>query len=385
MKTQTRIALGAISCGLITALTLSARSDASKDWTIVTSPNIGSQDNTLVAIAGNSASDIWAVGQYVPDSGTNHTNTLTLHYDGSAWSVVPSPSAPDTATSFLGVATAGKRAFAVGYGLPNFYGQSLIGAWNGKSWALMDHPQLGMSDMLFSVQALSDHDVWAAGWYRTIDNVFHTLVEHFDGHSWSVMPTPNPGAIGNQLYGLRVFACDDAWAVGQQISGTSPDTTLVLHWDGQQWNNVSTQPLGKAGNELLSVAGLSSDRLFGVGESQNYVQSSQTFALGSGKSKWSILPSDSVGTGENHLVSVAVTKKGEAWAVGHSADVYDKNALTLIEHFDGSAWKAVTSPNATTDGNNFLGGIAVIDGDLWAVGTYDGANAEQTLILRRHL
>lgn len=45
----------------------------------------------------------------------------------------------------------------------------------------------------------------------------------------------------------------------------------------------------------------------------------------------------------------------------------------------------MTSPNATTDGNNFLGGIAIIGSDVWAVGTYDGPDAAQTLILRRHL
>jgi hypothetical protein len=41
----------------------------------------------------------------------------------------------------------------------------------------------------------------------------------------------------------------------------------------------------------------------------------------------------------------------------------------------------VPSPNGTTDGNNFLGGIAVVGGELWAVGTFDGPDAAQTLIL----
>ena len=94
-----------------------------------------------------------------------------------------------------------------------------------------------------------------------------------------------------------------------------------------------------------------------------------------------IVPSGNVGTGENHLVSVAVNEAGNAWAVGHSADAEDKNGLTLIERFDGSSWTVVPSPNGTTDGNNFLGGIAVVGGELWAVGTFDGPDAAQTLIL----
>ena len=48
--------------------------------------------NTLVAVAAISSDDVWAVGQqrYTEMEG----ETLTLHWDGSTWTVVPSPN-PD--------------------------------------------------------------------------------------------------------------------------------------------------------------------------------------------------------------------------------------------------------------------------------------------------
>jgi hypothetical protein len=384
MKTKIQLALLLLT-GTMGALALfpsSARPDPSNSaWQVFPSPNVGSQDNVLIAVAGSSRSDVWAVGQYVPDNGTNHTNTLALHYNGSAWSVVPSPSAPDTATAFLSVTAAYSRAWAVGYGLPTFFAQSLIAAWDGSHWTLVPHPQPGMSDMLFAVEAVSDRDVWAAGWRRTDDTVFHTLVEHFDGTKWTAVPTPDPGALGNQLYGLHAIASNDIWAVGQKLTGTGPDSSLVLHWNGSSWTEVNVAPMAKAGTELLSVAGHWAGGLLAVGESQDYVQSSRTFAVRAGSFHWGIVPSGNVGTGENHLVSVAVNEAGNAWAVGHSADAEDKNGLTLIERFDGSSWTVVPSPNGTTDGNNFLGGIAVVGGELWAVGTFDGPDAAQTLIL----
>jgi len=40
--------------------------------------------------------------------------------------------------------------------LPTFFAQSLIAAWDGSHWTLVPHPQPGMSDMLFAVEAVSD-------------------------------------------------------------------------------------------------------------------------------------------------------------------------------------------------------------------------------------
>jgi hypothetical protein len=93
MKLQMRNVLVAVTWSLVTVLPLTARSDSSSDWSIIASPNASMLDNALVSVAGSNPNDVWAVGQYVPEYGPNHTNTLTLHYDGSAWSVVPSPSA----------------------------------------------------------------------------------------------------------------------------------------------------------------------------------------------------------------------------------------------------------------------------------------------------
>jgi len=63
-------------------------------WTRVTTPDPGGDpggpavSNDLIGVAGISASDTWAVG-------SSGTETLILHWDGSAWTRVPSP-APGT-------------------------------------------------------------------------------------------------------------------------------------------------------------------------------------------------------------------------------------------------------------------------------------------------
>ena len=65
-------------------------------WSVVTSPNAGTGSNYLYGVAAVSVSDIWAVGYYTT-TGTLQ-QTLTLHWDGAAWTQVPSPSPGSTAT-----------------------------------------------------------------------------------------------------------------------------------------------------------------------------------------------------------------------------------------------------------------------------------------------
>ncbi len=64
-------------------------------WNMVPSPNpTGGGQNVLNAVAGVSPSGAWAVGQ-------GQILSLAEHWDGTAWSIVPSPNLP-TMTSLKG-------------------------------------------------------------------------------------------------------------------------------------------------------------------------------------------------------------------------------------------------------------------------------------------
>src|SRR5216683_7731075 len=90
-------------------------------WTVVPSPNpSGGGQNVLNAVAGVSPSDAWAVGQ-------GQFLSLTEHWDGSVWSIVPSPNLP-TMTSLKGVtAITRDDVWAVG----DNGGEGITMHWNG--------------------------------------------------------------------------------------------------------------------------------------------------------------------------------------------------------------------------------------------------------------
>ena len=94
------------------------------------------------------------------------------------------------------------------------------------------------------------------------------------------------------------------------------------------------------------------------------------------------MPSPSPGISNNALAGVTVLSSRNAWAVGSYYDLSMHQTLALIEHWNGTAWQQVASPNPSSN-NNFLTGVAAVSArNIWAVGWYtDAAGSPQTFIL----
>src|SRR5690242_574765 len=57
--------------------------------------------------------------------------------------------------------------------------------------------------------------------------------------AWGITSAPNDGGGENVLYGVSALSADSAWAVGYSISG-QVHKTLVMKWDGSEWNIVTS-------------------------------------------------------------------------------------------------------------------------------------------------
>ncbi len=167
--------VGVVAAVLLALLLAPAVAQAAA-WSVVQSPNATPGNNELHAVASVSANDVWAVG--TSENNLGNTPTLIEHWNGTAWSIVPSPS-PD-------------------------------GAFND----------------LFGVAAVSTSDVWAVG-----DSGSGTLIEQWNGSSWSVVSSPNPGSGSSPGDSLRGAAADpnsgQTWAVGQFTAASGATQTLT--------------------------------------------------------------------------------------------------------------------------------------------------------------
>src|SRR5437870_376813 len=78
---------------------------ANGSWSIIPSPDLTSADGptTVNAVTCISRSDCWGVGYYVTVLNDPHPpwHTFTEHWDGSSWTLVPSPNTSLTQTNFL--------------------------------------------------------------------------------------------------------------------------------------------------------------------------------------------------------------------------------------------------------------------------------------------
>lgn len=202
-------------------------------WSQATVPAFA--NSVLYDVSGTSPSDVWAVGNYNQYDGTGQ-HTLVLHYDGSSWTQVPSPDPDGTTPSLKRVsADSASDAWALGTysaGNPGQGGNtvhSVLLHWNGSAWTQVASP----SRYLQGISAISPSDVWAVG-----TSGGQTDTEHWNGSSWTRVPSPNPGgATGNILLGVSARATGDVWAVGTMDSGIT-SVAMILHWDGTSWTNV---------------------------------------------------------------------------------------------------------------------------------------------------
>ena len=363
-------------------------------WTVDKTQLLGMSDNSVGAIAGSSPTDIWAVGDFLPDaSNSNQDATLTFaeHYNGSKWTVVRTPNAGPNFDSFYGVAASQGRAWAVGEHLNSDYqDRALIETWNGKSWSIADNPQPGsVRDMLFGASAVSPSDVWVVGDQEGGNGRFETLAEHWDGSTWTVVPTPDPGSGGNHLYAVDAVSPDDVWTAGQQLGDEFPDQGLVEHWDGHSWSVVDLPVSADASVMLTGIAAtpnLSSSPLSNAvwvdGEADNPFTGGHPLVEGYQNGAWSVanLPA-SAGSIWTNLWGITVAQ-GTVWAVGTYVDPQTDNNNTLILEGNDGAWTVDAGPEPGS-GSNILGGVTTIAGKAWAAGIYDDGGSEMPLVEHR--
>ena len=351
-------------------------------WKVVAGPaNPAPYSAALTSVAAVSPTDVWTVGY-----------DISGHWDGASWTVAP-PARPGNPADLRSVAAVSNvDLWAVGRRqdtVSPHYNRTLVEHWNGTAWSVVSSPNGGTTNAeLLGVAVVSANDVWAVGDYSASGPMYQrTLIEHWDGATWTVVPSPNvKNSSQNVLTGVAAVGPNDIWAVGYSL--TSNYRTLIEHWNGSSWSIVSSPNVGVYGNGLTAVVAVSANNVWAVGSANN---TTTTLALRWNGSTWKVVTSPSVANWTNNLTGIAAAASDDIWAVGTISSTYytgdgdpHTSTLTLIEHWDGSGWSIVPGPNPggpdPYDGTtlNQLSGVAVASSsDVWAVGQYvltDNAN-----------
>jgi hypothetical protein len=284
-------------------------------------------------------------------------------------------------------------AVSLGSALAAAFGPPAL-ASPGHSSALIrgrDLPQASgavIGGNLLAVSAASPTDAWAVG-YKCSNAIcsppnlsFSTLIEHWNGRTWTRVPSPNPepSTGGDQLTGVSAVSASDAWAVGAKncaaISPASCDLNgheldgeaLILHWDGRKWTEVPSPGRAAGAGPLTGVTALSATNAWATGASP---------ILHWNGRRWTRVPGPSVG-----FDGVSAASAADAWAAGWYIPSPGSPLSTLLARWNGRTWTRVPSPSPGFNGSALFGVSTVVPADAWAVGWYSVFGPALNLILR---
>ena len=233
----------------------------------------------------------------------------------AGWNIVnPAPADPSLNQILLGTDCVNAwSCWAVGGSFDdsgNGNPQTLVEHWDGTSWAIGSGavPVGTTASILWSVTCVNISDCWAAGGQEEDGSTSPTpLAEHWDGGSWTVVPTPIASGF---LFSLTCVSSSNCWGAGTTVDssggGNNPLNGFMIHWDGTTWTQVPTAPSGQTYDQFNSVTCASSSDCWTVG-----------FA-GPTQSQSGFLP---------------------------NVEPYVPGASALAEHWDGSTWSVAASPS----------------------------------------
>ena len=187
-------------------------------WSVVPNPVSG---GVLYGVSCTTEGACMAAG--CAGSNSNCSSTLAEAWDGTRWSVLPSPSPGTDANRLNGVSCAAADACtAVGVtGNGNGVTASLAESWDGSRWSVVPSPSPGPGFTWFwGVSCASADACSAAGFYFIKTGAPRTLIESWDGTHWAVVPTPSPGTTNRTLNGVSCPATTSCTAAGSYFNGS---------------------------------------------------------------------------------------------------------------------------------------------------------------------
>ena len=375
MRLTSALRFFGLTVALLQDLPAQAQRQASSSFEVVATPN-ENPNSELFAASASSPTDIWAVGQ------------STIHFDGTTWTAFPAPMIKGDNNSFLEgvVAISPTLAWAAGNVTDGAHPGQVIEQWNGTKWSLFPAPKFGKKDRadVFAMTSSSANDVWAIGSLVNLGSgLVSPLFEHWNGTAW----TATTGESSNEfLYGASADAENDAWAVG--FSGSNNIETSAMHWDGTNWKHVATPNVGEGTNKLNAVLALAPNDVWAVGFSTPVAPPTQAATLTliehfDGTS-WTTVPSPNVGPNgsnqSNRLLGLAANSADDIWAFGsYFAADGSGHQMTLLLHWDGTSWTVASSPSPTKGEfpcDVLWAGVVSSPGDVWILGSvHDGSLA----------
>lgn len=324
---------------LLVLLTVGASSASASAWSpqFVPMPS-GATDSYLNDVSCTSRTNCIAVGAYA----TKHSEArcgrtgsacvaLVERWNGIRWSIQAGPRLTGGSSFALNGVSCTSVTACTAVGLystkRSYYDLPLVARWNGKTWLTQSISRATMVGELLGVSCASNTSCATVG---------HDIGLLWDGRTWSRhRMQPNPDLHGYlDFYGVSCSSDRTCFAVGQEWTDSGEMATIVNRWDGTTW---TLQPTLDYGQGLLDVSCASSSACLAVGEA--------SFGFAPLAEAWKGLTwSDESGATLRNaqqfyrFTSVSCTKSSACTAVGDKYETVDSPHSPVAEHWNGTTW-----------------------------------------------
>jgi hypothetical protein len=247
-------------------------------WSMESVDADASLNEGLSSVSCLASEACWAVG--FAENSSHVTQTLVEQWTalGAGLTVVPSP---DTSSSQANQLTSvacvtASDCWAVGGADTGVGGdvQNLVEQYNGSSWSIVPSPDTSSSqpNELEGIVCPSSTDCQAVGLSEN-GSVYQTLSEQYNGSSWSIVPSPDvTSSRDSELFAVACATSADCRAVGTFVNGTA-FSVLVEQTAVTQEASLVTGSRGSVVGSLHPVSwGLGNEEVFWRGTDNNLYQ-----------------------------------------------------------------------------------------------------------------
>jgi hypothetical protein len=220
----------------------STRVAAASEWHVQSTPNpSGATASELLRVSCASEKACTSVGYYVNGSGVQVT--LAEHWNGKEWSLQSTPNPAGAQESYLSVVScwSAKGCMATGYYKDETgHERTLAEQWNGTEWSISPTPDPAgsvLSTLHMGVSCTSSKACTAVGYYEDGAADIGTLAERWNGTEWSIQTTPNPlGVTEATLQGVSCTTAKVCVAPGYYLNSMGTFVAFAEQWNGKEWS-----------------------------------------------------------------------------------------------------------------------------------------------------
>ncbi|MEA2423001.1 MAG: hypothetical protein QOF55_2100 [Thermoleophilaceae bacterium] len=380
----------AVSLALLVSVTAQAPAAGPGGWDHLgtgSTPTTGSLNGAVRSFDTHTPGVLYAGGAFT-DAGGNPNADHIAAWDGTAWSAVGSP--PLTGDVNAIVSQGGKiyagGTFTNAGGNPN---ADFLAVWDGTSWAPFCSAPSGpaFGGNVDALQIIGS-TLWVGGEYQNGGGI--ATADYLLGCDLATGASRSPYTVDGHgsgaVYALTADSSGNLYTGGTGINIAGiPEADHVARFDGSAWHAMGSGPppgngavpgivrsLGSNGSDVY--VGTDATDVATIPQADNVVKWDGT--------AWSAMGSNTAGTDgwfpPSTSINAITTSGSTVFAAGSFQNANGDPVADQIASFDGSAWHAVGSDGAGNGPLNANGqALSVFGGSLYAGGSFTSAGGDR--------